>query len=198
MEKTKIWNDQKIESTLKEVMKKARITTFPSRTLMREITKSHALGVAVSRSGGTKRWAEKLGVETKTCESKLGYEYECECLSYLTSAFGYNCEFTMARYPYDILVNGNIKVDVKSSNLYRGPQGNFYTFNLEKEKPTCDIFVCYCIDDGKTEKVYVIPSCVLSGHTQLSIGQIKSKYDKYIDRWDVFPRYDDFYNKMLS
>ena len=191
------WTEKKIENAIKEVMKIANINTLPTHTQMDKITGSMALSNAVSKHGGSKYWADKLGLEAKPCESKVGYQYECECLSLLTS-LGYDCELTKARYPYDLIANGNIKIDVKCSNLYKCYNGEFYTFNLEKSMPTCDVFVCYCVNNDTVEKIYVIPSCVLSGKTQLSIGKSHSKYDKYINNWDIIFRYEDFYLKMKS
>lgn len=190
------WTDEKIENAIKDVIKIAKINSMPTHTQMDEITGSMALSNAVSKHGGSKYWSEKLGLNTKSCESKLGYEYECECMHELIS-LGYDVEFTKARYPYDLIANGNIKIDVKCSNLYQGKYGNFYTFNLEKAMPTCDVFVCYCLNEN-SRKVYVIPSCVLSGKTQLSIGETRSKYDKYINNWDIIFRYEAFYLEMIS
>lgn len=189
------WTNEKIENAIKDVMKIAKINSMPTHSQMKDITGNEALSNAVSKHGGSKYWAQRLGIEIKTCESKIGYEFECECMSNLISN-GYDCELTKARYPYDLLVNRNIKIDVKCSNLFEGDKGKFYTFNLGKSMPTCDIFVCYCMDKNIIQKVYVIPSCVLSGKTQLSIGQ-KSKYDRYIDSWNVVKIYDSFYDSMI-
>lgn len=189
------WTNEMIESAIKEVMKIANINTMPTHSLMKEITGNNALSNVVRRHGGSKYWADKLGFETKSCESKFGYEFECECLNYLT-LLGYDCELTKARYPYDILADRNIKIDVKSSNLYSCSNGSFYTFNLEKEMPTCDVFVCYCIKNSKIHKIYIIPSCVLSGKTQLSIGENNSKYDRYIDNWTILKQFKAFYEDL--
>ena len=194
----KKWNDETIENAIYDVMRTAKINTFPTHSLIKSITGDNALTNAISRHGGTRHWAKKLGIEVKSCESLLGYEYECECMSYLTSQFGYNCELTKARYPYDIIVNRNIKVDVKCSHLCKSKAGNFYTFNLGKPNPTCDIFVCYCLNNNNIENIYIIPSCVVSGSTQLAIGYITSKYDRYIDNWTIFALYDDLYNQILQ
>ena len=191
------WTEKRIENAIKNVMKTAKINSMPTHTQMDEITGNMALSNAVSKHGGSKYWANKLGIDCKICESKIGYEYECECLSHLTT-LGYDCELTKARYPYDILANNNIKVDVKCGNLYHGTVGNYYTFNLEKSKPTCDVYVCYCVNDDVVQKVYIIPSCVLSGKTQLSVGVEKSKYDKYINAWNIISKYDDFYKSVAS
>lgn len=192
------WTENAIENTIKKVMTKAKIKTMPSHTIMNEITGDKALSSAISRHGGTKYWADKLNLTIEKCESKMGYEYECKCKEFLESQFGFNCELTKAGYPYDILVNGNIKIDVKCGNLCRDfGNKSYYTFNLEKKNPTCDIYICYCLDNEFVKKVYVIPSCVMSGKTQLSVGAKKSKYDKYINAWKVVMDYDDFYINFL-
>lgn len=192
----KEWNDEKIEKAIKEVMKLAKIETFPTHSLMDKVTGNTSLSNVISKHGGTAYWAKKLNLETLRCESKFGYEFECECMNLLISKFGYDCELTKVRYPYDVIVNNNIKIDVKSSHLYSCRNGCFYTFNLEKEKPTCDIFVCYCVKDEQIAKVYVIPSCVTSGKTQLSIGENHSKYDTYKNDWHIVEVYNEFYEKL--
>lgn len=189
------WNANLIEKGIKDVVEKAKINYFPTHSVIKEITGSYALSNAIRRHGGTRYWAEKLGFEIKPSESKFGEEYELECMKVLKH-FGYRCEKTPVRYPYDLLVENNIKVDVKCSNPYHGKTGDFYTFNLEKSKPTCDIFVCYCLEDDVITRVYIIPASALSGNTQLSIGKYTSKYDPYIDKWNYFQKYADFYQSM--
>ena len=193
----KKWDDVLIEKTIKEVIKKAKINTFPTHSQIKKITGNEALSCAISKHGGSRYWAEKLGLEMKQSESKFGEEYELECISRLKH-YGFRCEKTPVKYPYDILVENAIKVEVKCGNIYHGKNGDFYTFNLEKSKPTCDIFVCFCLEDERTAKVYVIPSSILSGNTQLSIGKHKSKYDNFINRWGLFREYDAFYNKLAD
>ncbi len=192
------WTNEDIANGIKEVMEKANIKTFPSHTLMKEITGNDALTNAVSRHGGSRKWAVMLGLEMKPSESEYGREYELRCIETLTNILYLNCELTPPRYPYDVLAESNIKIDVKVGRLYRGKSGSFYTFNLEKEKPTCDIFVCYCVDGTRDNTVFIIPSCVLSGKTQLSIGEIISKYDNYIDCWELVNTYKSFYANMAG
>lgn len=190
------WNEETIEKAIYEIMEIAKITHFPTRSTIRKITGNEALTNALRRHGGTRYWANKLQLEIKPCESRLGDEAELACMAFLSVNYGYDCEQTPVRYPYDILVNKNIKVDVKCSNLFHGKNGDFYTFNLGKSKPTCDIFVCYCIEEHHIEKVYVIPSCVLSGKTQLSLGVTKSKYEVFKNRWDIFEEYNAFLTSL--
>lgn len=191
------WTDEMIEQEIRGVMKKGNLTSMPTHSQMDTITGNKGLSVATSKRGGTKYWADRLGLDNKPCESSFGHEYECECMNKLIS-LEYDCELTKARYPYDLIANGNIKIDAKSSNLYYGKNGCFYTFNLEKSMPTCDVYVCYCVKEGEIQRVYIIPSCVLSGKTQLSIGEVQSKYDRYIDAWEIIKQYDKFYKQFTE
>lgn len=50
-------------------------------------------------------------------------------------------------FPYDLLVDDCVKIDVKASNLYRGPNGDFYTFNLEKPYATCGIYILFALPE---------------------------------------------------
>lgn len=195
----KLWTDENIENAIREVMKKAKIDIMPTNKILCEYTGNSGLSNAISKHGGWKYWAEKLNIKINNCESVIGYEFEVECASTLTSK-GYYCQLTPTKYPYDILANGNIKIDVKCGRLYNGRKNeSYYSFNLEKSKPTCDIFVCYCIDENSDiAKIYVIPSCILSGKTQLSVGKVRSIYDKYIDSWEVIKKYDDFYKSVVT
>lgn len=191
-----MWTNDLIEKELKKIIKENNLDFFPSQCNLTVLYGDSSLANAVKRHGGVKFWREKLGLNPKKNDSLFGNEYELKCISYITQNLNLECEKTKARYPYDICVEGNIKIDVKASNLYNnGPE--YYTFNLEnKIHPTCDIFVCFCIKQEKIEKIYLIPSCVLQGKTQLSIGVKKSKYDKYIDNWGLIKKYYDFYEQL--
>lgn len=65
MEKTQVikWNDEAIENAIKEVVKIAKINSMPTHSLMKKITGNEALSNAVSKHGGSKYWADKLGLE---------------------------------------------------------------------------------------------------------------------------------------
>lgn len=190
------WDALKIESAIYDVMKKAKINYMPTHSLIKEIIGNFALSNAIRRSGGTRYWADKLNLDIRPCESELGYSFENECINQL-SKLGYECDLSKAGYPYDVMANKNIKIDVKCSQLYKGPKGSYYTFNLEKKLPTCDVFICYCLNEDKIQKVYIIPSCITSGKCQLSIGVNESKYDQYKNNWEVLKEYDAFYKSLL-
>jgi len=190
------WNDELIEKGIIDVMQKASISTMPTLSITNEILGNSSLSNAISKHGGFAFWAKKLGLEQLKCETRLGKEHESYCLNFIQYNFDFAVEQMTYNFPYDLLVESNIKIDVKVSRMYN--KGfKYYTFNLEKKSPTCDIFVAYCIDDDKKiVKTYVIPSSVLSGKTQLSVGVIKSKYDKYLDNWELLNKYNKFYDSL--
>lgn len=190
------WTMKMIGEELSKIITENKLETFPSQSDLVKYYGDYSLANAVKRHGGIAYWKKKFDLKTKNSESAFGNEYEIKCMNYITKKFQYECEKTKERYPYDICVEGNIKIDVKASNLYKnGPE--YYTFNLEdKIHPTCDIFVCYCIKEEKVEKIYLIPSCVVQGKTQLSIGVNRSKYDIYIDNWELIRQYHDFYESL--
>lgn len=191
------WTEQDIINGIKEVMEKLELDTCPTHEQIEKYYNNSALSNRITRTGGIVYWANKLGLKQRESESKSGRTWELECLLYLQE-LGYNVDRMATRHPYDLLVNKSIKVDVKMSYLYDN-NGNspFYTFNLEKSCPTCDIYVCYCLNkEKKVEKTYVIPSIFLTDKTQLSLGVKTSVYDRFIDKWSYFNAYDNFYKSI--
>lgn len=52
-------------------------------------------------------------------------------------------------------------------------------------------------EDTEIEKRVIIPSCLLSGKTQVGMGGL-SKWDAYIDKWEYFDMYSKFYDSVKS
>lgn len=192
------WNDDLIKEELGRVIARFNLKVFPSVKQLNVLNGNHALSNAICKRGGMRYWAEKTNLPLKECETFFGEEYERECFDKLSS-LGYEVEQMTTRFPYDLTANKHIKIDVKVGKLYTNKKlGSFYTFNLEKRYPTCDVYVCYCVNAlCDIEKVYVIPSKVMYGKKQLSIGQTESIYDSYKDDWEVIKIYDEFY-KLLG
>lgn len=191
------WTSELIESEIKNVMKSLNINRMPSSHEIKIVTHNQGLINKISKTGGFYKWAQDLHLQIKGSETFTGKKYEKALMKNLEIQ-GWKVERMAVRYPYDLLVNENIKIDVKASKRYYYDGKNyFYTFNLEKRNPTCDIYICYCInDEDLTEKILIIPSLFIH-FTQLSIGR-KSKYDKYIDRWDFLKQYDYFYKNLAQ
>lgn len=185
-----IWTEQKIIDGVKEVMKQIGIERMPSRSEIDKHYGNSALTNKISKTGGFYFYADKLGLEIKESETALGtFVQNFVRLKMIT--LGFDAEKTSTKFPYDLLVNRRVKIDVKSGRIVQNSTGQYYTFNLEKKFQTCDFFIAVTLgENDEIKKIYIIPSSILSGKTQLSIGVEKSIYNKYIDRWDLIEMLD--------
>lgn len=190
------WSDNKIAEEIIKVKMALNIERMPTRTEIEVVTNDSALTNKISKTGGTKYWANKLNLDLKDSETKLGQEWEMYVKSELEN-LGYEVEKMTTKHPYDLLVNNNIKVDVKVSRYYKGKGFKYHTFNMEKKYHNCDVFICIGLDEGDyVVKTLVIPSKYLMNKKQLSVG-IESKYDKFNDRWDYIEKYSNFYSATI-
>lgn len=174
---------------------------FPTHSEMIEYYGNKSLTNKISKSGGTKYWAELLGYGVKDCESEFGDYFERYAIQDIFDNTKLKSFKNKVGYPYDVTTNKHIKVDVKSSTIIENNNGyKHHSFNLEKKQPTCDIYILYCVDDeNKVYKTYVIPSCHVYGQTQIGISAFgNSKWDKYRNKWDIFTTYNEFYQKLVS
>lgn len=192
--KKNIWNYNTIESELRSMIAAMNINRMPSASEMKSFSGNHCLLDAIAKHGGFRYWSEKINMNMKSSDSLHGWIYEDMVQSDLESR-GYTIERMKTRYPYDLLVNGSVKVDVKGSKKYMGVTGNFYSFNLEKNCATCDIFIlCLIGSKDDIEKILIIPAASVQHNTQISVGEITSKYMKYVDRFDILDKYSEFFN----
>lgn len=187
------WTNELIKEEILKVKKALDINRMPSSEEIKLVTKNTKLINAIRRNGGYLYWASELNLNQSECETRTGFEAELKIKSILERK-GYKVEKMTVKHPYDLLVNDNVKVDVKAANKYLSSAGwNSYSFNLEKMNPTCDIYIVYCIQD---KKILIIPSKFLK-QTQLCITDKSSKYDKFQDRWDYIDKYDLFYKNIV-
>jgi len=190
------WSNEKVKQEIKKVQKALLITRMPSNSEIKFVTKGSALSSKISRSGGFRYWADVMGLETKKSDTSLGFEYEVYIKNILEGK-GYQITKMTTKHPYDLLINNDIKVDVKVAKPYTNPVvGTFHTFNLEKKYSTCDIYIAVALkNDGEIERIFVIPSKFLKIR-QLSVGK-ESIYNKYVDKWEYVSQYDKLYKDIV-
>lgn len=194
------WTEEETKIEIMKVVDSLGLKHFPSKSQIIDFFGNHSLADRISKSGGSKYYADLLGLEILYCESEFGNFFEELAIDEILENTGFSSLHTNARYPYDLLTNGNIKVDVKASMKVKNKKANlhYHSFNLEKREPTCDIFIFYCLnEDMEIEKRVIIPSCLLSGKTQVGMGGL-SKWDAYIDKWEYFDMYSKFYDSVKS
>ena len=111
------WSEEKIVEALRFMIDKCGMDTMPTHSEIREFFGDSALVCAMSKRNGTKHYAKLLGMGIKECESKFGDQLEDYCVLQIQEKLGLDGEKTKPRYPYDILVNRAVKVDLKVSRL---------------------------------------------------------------------------------
>ena len=144
-----------------------------------------SLASVISRKYGWYNLAKRMGMPIKKSETGFAKRYETRAAE-LLQALGFNVQRMSQNFPYDILVNNCIKIDVKASRLCRGVNGDYYSFHIDKPFATCDFYILLAVGDREEiERVMIIPSCEVITKRQISVGARRSKYYKYTDRYDL-------------
>lgn len=189
------WNEKEIIKSIKEIVDVLMINRMPSKSEIESVTKNSALTNVISKRGGFSYWAEKCGYEIKDSQTKTGKQNEIITELLISEICQLDSIQMTVKHPFDLLTGEFVKIDVKSGKKYNYSGSGYYSFNLEKNPATCDIYICHCLDsDEKILKTYVIPSVFLK-KTQLSIGE-KSIYDKFLNAWHYINQYNDFYKSL--
>jgi len=193
------WSDDLIYQGLMKVKEGLGLDRMPTRSECVKYTNSNALSVAITRrNGGWYGLAKDLGLKIKESETTTGKKYE-KIVKRILEMKGFKVTQMAQNFPYDLLVNDCLKIDVKSSHLYQGKEGNFYTFRTGKSYATCDVYILVALtNEDEIERTYIIPSSKVVNNTQLSMGEYSSKYDIYLDRWDILADYVKFLSGGLS
>lgn len=189
------WNDEKIIEEIKKVSNVLNLDRMPSKSEIESVSKNSSLTNAIAKRNGFAYWAEKCGLDIKDSETKTGKKYEFITELIISEKCCLCTEQMSTKHPFDLLVGEFVKVDVKAGKKYKYGSTGYYSFNLEKNPATCDIYICHCLsDDDEIIKTFVIPATKLK-KTQLSVGE-KSMYDKFIDAWHYVNLYDEFYKSI--
>lgn len=187
------WTDESIRAAVFEVVEKLNLNRMPSKPEIERYYDNYALTGKLKDSGGMYHYAKLYGLQIKESDTSFGIQYEHIIKRMLTEK-GYAAELTTVLFPYDILVNKRVKIDVKVGRMLSANNLNYYKFGFNKLMPTCDIYVAVALNaDESINKIYVIPASTMSGKTQVTMGVKSSRYDKYIDRWDLIESVDNVF-----
>ena len=190
------WTRELVIGKIREVMQELDVDRMPSRKECEAYFGNCALANVITKRFGWYNLADELGLQVKKSETQTGKTIE-RVVSDMLVERGFIVDRMPQNFPYDILVNGCVKVDVKSSHLYHGAHGNFYTFNLEKPFATCDVYIlCELDGENNVSQVMVVPSKFVINNKQISVGEITSKYHAFTERWDYISNMVSFFSKM--
>lgn len=193
------WTESLIKERVNEVVEQLGLDRMPTRSECENYYHGTGLSNAISRRcGGWYALAKEMGYEIKESETTFGKTYEIQAAEMLR-AHGFQVRRMSQNFPYDLLIDDCVKVDVKASKLYNGKNGNFYSFNLEKQFATCDFYILLTIlPDGDISRVMIVPSSQVIANNQISIGENKSKYHKFTDRFDYIEMAVDFWEEISA
>lgn len=189
----RVWDENRIETELLQVMKALCIDRMPTSDELRKLGRND-LHLKISRTKKYSGWAEYLGLGRKSSETLIGQKYE-SVVSELLHGKGHSVEKMSTKYPYDLLVNGSVKVDVKVGSAYLMRGSRVHSFGINKKIPTCDLYIILALDEDKQiERTFIIPSHQLKV-VSLCIGN-DSKYNKFVNRWDFIDSYTNFFKQI--
>lgn len=192
------WTEDLVKQKVLEVMEALKLDRMPSRSECESYFHGTGLTNAISRRYGWYNLAEKLGISVKDSQSRFGKSYETLATEML-QAMGFEVRRMSQNFPYDLLVDNCVKIDVKASRLYRGKQGNFYSYNLEKPFATCDFFILLAVNDDDTiNRKMVVPSNQVIANNQISVGEHRSKYHRFTDRFDLIELMSAFWSDLVG
>lgn len=191
------WTDSLTEGKIMELANQFEPIRMPSRVEMDEYYGNSSLSNRVSKTGGFYSWAERLGLEVKNSETKIGIKAEHD-IAKMLSDIGYTVELTSTRYPYDLLVNGCVKIDVKAAHKTKVNSNSdyCYMYRLNKRQQTCDFYIFCEVDDDEISSIYVVPASVITGQIQVGMGAKTTKYDVYRNRFDLIGETVDFFKSL--
>ncbi|MFC7443494.1 hypothetical protein [Laceyella putida] len=192
----KFWTDEMVEQEIKKSMEILGIDRMPTGPELQGIGRND-LHCRISRTYGYAGWAEKQGLTLKSCDTRTGKRYE-EIATNLLKDKGYEVERMTTKHPYDLMVKGVVKVDVKVGKVwFQEGKWRIHTFRLEKRFPTSDFYLCIGLNEKEEiEKIFVIPSLHARIMT-ISAGE-NSKWDKYLIRFDLLDTYSEFMQGFLN
>lgn len=193
------WTDTLIKSKINEVIDSLELNRMPTRRECENYFHDCGLTNAVSRrAGGWYALAKEMVCKIKESETTFGKTYEIQTAEMLKS-YGFEVRRMSQNFPYDLLIDDCVKIDVKASKLYHGKNGNFYSFNLEKQFATCDFYILLTIsENGEIARVMVVPSSEVISNNQISVGESRSKYHKFTDCFGLIEKAVSFWKSLSA
>lgn len=149
------WTTERIDSEVRIIA--ARFYgRMPSATELR-MADMNSLACAIGRqAGGYRGVAKRLGLPLKDSCTAFGQDWEMYVEAVLKN-LGHAAERQTTRASFDLLVNGKVRVNVKSARYHEyGPCKGFF-FGISDTWKRCDVFALVKVD-GPTPPILWVPS----------------------------------------
>lgn len=192
--KTISYSEKDILDKLSELIAENKLKRMPVSSEVLEYG-GHPLHNGITRKGGYRYFADKLGLPIKESETSKGNDWEYKVKAILEEK-GHKVDKMSTGHPYDLMINDVVKVDVKVAGHISDCRGSkSHTFGLNKREASCDIYICVCLnEEDEVDRLLIIPSHHVKIVT-LCIGEI-SKYNIYNERFDYISQYVDFFKSI--
>lgn len=196
--KIRKWTDDRVREAVMEVHDALLLDRMPTKRECDSHYQNSCLSSIIGKRYGWHNLANQMGLPIKDSESGFGKLYEAKATDILRS-MGFEVERMSYRYPYDLLLNSCVKLDVKASKLYREDMRSYYSFCIDKPFATCDFYLLMTLDDdGTINRKMVVPSNMVFSNSQISVGEHKSRYHQYTDRFDLLGTASDFWSGLMG
>jgi hypothetical protein len=143
----------------------------------------------IARNGGFVEVAARLNLQREHSDSDTGWQGEKEVQAIL-ECNGFEVQRSQqVKSPFDLLIDGVVKVDVKTSSLttrQNSQSGGSVTgwFYRIGKMPQADIVALFCMD---SKDIFLIPWNQLP-HTNVTLSQGGGKYRKYMNNFAALRR----------
>jgi hypothetical protein len=174
------WTDANIEVALRELS--AKFGYMPSVSEMRGVGRNDLI-CAVTKRGGILEWSRRLGLVRQGSDSDFGWDGEVAVCDLFRSRRMLAVRTKEKKAPFDLLVNGILRVDVKTANFtaYGACRGWFYRIG---KMPQADLVVLYQHD---TADFYGLP-WFLCPTSNITISRTGGIYAAFLNNWPLIDR----------
>jgi hypothetical protein len=155
----KKWDNELLENALAPMV--SDLGRFPTLGEMRDMGRND-MACQVTKRGGSLFWAEKMKTSITESDTVKGWRGEEKVTKWLFS-LGLDPQRQSTQCPFDILVNGCLRIDVKTASFAKyGPSSGWF-YRMGKRVP-CDVVVCYRTDkdDFYAFPLWLVPSTNLT------------------------------------
>lgn len=172
----KEWTITLVEKEITDISK--RLGYFPSHQELLSFKRSD-LSNKIVKTGGFLYWSDKIKIPRRQSDSDFGWRGEDKFIE----NYSHKYTFTKnegARSPYDLIINGTLRVDIKTANYveYGSCRGWFYRIGKYTQS---DAVILYQYD---TNNFYIIP-WFLTIKTNITISVGGGKYKKFFNNFDL-------------
>lgn len=172
----KSWTDEMIASEILSISNGSG--QMPTCSYLKSLGRNDLM-CQITRRGGVLAWAKRLGLSRDQSDSDVGWDGEKIAID-LLKLNGFEAEKTNGvKYPFDIVVDNIIRVDVKTAKYaeYGPSKGWFYRIG---KTPQADVIALLQID---TNDIFFVPwySCPT---TNITVNRKDGKYEPYRNNYE--------------